>query len=136
MENLELKKKHKIKLLTMCKILFLEYDEIELTSSFPYYNCNQLDGALLKKSNLTFAWLKKVDRDAISFVLEDKDSTKSKTIHWFELCWTILNKILESNMSPIDSLNTIKDFGICCFNQLESDHPVDRLYGEFLKLKI
>lgn len=58
-----------------------------------------------------------------------------ESIHWFEFCWTLLNKILESNLLPIKSCEIIKEFGLICFNKFESLHPVDYLYEEFKKLK-
>jgi len=52
-------------------------------------------------------------------------------IHWFDLSWLLLNKILERESSPNITVEKIKEFGIVCFNRSKCLHPIDYLYGLF-----
>lgn len=65
----------------------------------------------------------------------DRGKYPGETIHWFEFCWKILNKICEKIKSPIEITKKVEIFGLICFNNFESQHPVDYLYSEFKKLK-
>lgn len=48
---------------------------------------------------------------------------------WMNACWEILNKISSKHIiSPIKAIETIKLFGIICFNNSEFNHPIDYLY--------
>lgn len=117
MENIELTEDHKVKLLEMCKSLFSKY-------KFTLEESCQLGAYSYNFNNIIYS---KLD--------EKEHLYKGKEIYWFEFCWTILNKILESELSPIKSMNIINNFGLVCFNQLESHHPINYLYEEFKKLK-
>lgn len=109
MKQIELTKEHKSKLLEMCNTLFPDYSLIVLTN-------NKTIRFNYKKHPAYETWSK-------------------GTIHWFEFCWLLLNKILESNSSPVQISKTIHDFGLICFNQFKWLHPIDYLYEEFKKLK-
>lgn len=123
MKPLELTSEHREKLLEMCKKFFPEYDEVEMTSSFPYYNANALDGVRTKFPRLEVAWFQNPTEDAVSLVFEDKDHPKSLTIHWFEFCVVhLLNKF---RLEPNILLNTA----------MEGTHFVDYLYEEFKQIK-
>ncbi len=113
MKSIDINKKQKEMLLEMCNKLFPEYKEIILEIEDNY------EGS----------------KDFIQFTKINPNYGDTIYIHWFEFCWTLLNKILESNLSPIKDSETIKEFGLICFNQFESLHPVDYLYEEFKKLK-
>ena len=104
MKNIELTEDHKVKLLEMCKKLFLDYE---------------WDFSFLKREGNIKYWNNKMKY--------------SKFIHWFEFCWKILNKILSNNkaISPVYVQKCILDFGTICFNNSEFQHPVDYLYEKF-----
>ena len=111
MKNIELTENQKVKLLEMCNKLF-------------WNGCmNKND---FRENNIL---LIAIDKNY-------KYNHKILSIHWFEFCWTLLNKILESNLSPIKSCEIIKEFGLICFNKFESLHPVNYLYEQFKKLEL
>lgn len=115
----------------MCKILFPEYVEIQITSSFPYYNCNKLEGIQLEMPKLQLAWFENPKEDAVSLIYKDNDDYRSKTIHYFELSWKILNQLCIGK-TPIQINNLVHHFGLVCFNNASSLHPIDYLYGIFI----
>ena len=119
MQPIELTDLHKSKLLEMCRILFPEYNRIEISDyqidvDRNHYNPIFID---IYKGGLT------VPFDIYS-------------IHWFEFQWEILNKICMLYIkSPIKTNEQIKLFGLVCFNKSKLLHPIDYLYEQFKQLK-
>lgn len=108
MKVIQLTQEHKSKLIEMSNTLFPERKEIVLT----------------KHNTIRFDW-----KDKGSYYTHSKE-----TIHWFEFSWKILNKILEvSQMSPLKVQKEIILYGLICFNDFETCHPVEHLYILFNK---
>lgn len=137
MKNIELTEDHKSKLLEMCKLLFPEYNDFEITSSFPYYNSNKLEGV---------QWIKNPIEDAICLIKDDKDDYRSKTIHWFEFCMIHLSKKIFDEINKLKgegNINSKKYIGTMYCPKgaylgllYSKNHPVDYLYEQFEKLKL
>jgi hypothetical protein len=124
MKPIELTEYHKEKLLEMCKILFPEYNNFEITSSFPYYNSNELEG---------IKWLENPTKDAICLIKDDKDDYRSVTIHWFEFCFIHLIPKFKKYGINIDYwLMTLPSTH--CQWPIEFNHSIDYLYEQFKKL--
>ena len=59
-----------------------------------------------------------------------------ESVRYMELCWKILNNILlERTDSPIEKVEQIKLFGMVCFNNSSTNHPIDYLYMLFEEYK-
>ena len=112
MKAIELKDIHKEMLLEMCKTLFSEYN-FEIIDFSGGDHRTSLYGLRIEET---------VDNPVID-------------ISWFEFCMThLLNKILEvSKVSPLKVQEKITLYGIVCFNNFESCHPVEHLYILFNK---
>ena len=53
---------------------------------------------------------------------------------WLEICWKILNKMNHKfKWSPVLVLEEVNAFGLICFNDFNNIHPIDYLYGVYLK---
>lgn len=123
MKALQLTKKHKEMLLIMCKTLFPELN-LEM-----YYD-----------NDIADSWEEAIKDNScgndaqISFLISNWHKPNAQIIHWFEFSWKILNKILEvSQMSPLKVQKEIILYGLICFNDFESYHPVEHLYILFNK---
>lgn len=113
MKPLELSEEQKNRLLEMSEKLFPEYGEPQYLLSY-----------MSKDEDLTGSpYIRWYDNRSGKMILVE--------IHWFEFCWQILRKILETEPARIRAANIIEIFGLVCFNQFESLHPVDYLYQEF-----
>jgi len=109
MKQIELTEKQIWKINVMC------------TKLFPKYDC-----VLRRFSTVTYL---------ISWGLKTKDLYEGHT-PWFEFSWKILNKILEeSKKTPLQITKEIELYGIICFNDFFSQHPVDYLYEKFKEIK-
>lgn len=95
----------------MCKILFSEYTRIKLGDK----NSEHI-------YEIDYLFLGHYDKRYQNHMFCVYES------HWFEFTFRILNKILQNESSPIKITETIKEYGLVCFNQFESNHPIDWLY--------
>lgn len=116
-KSIKLTQIQKQKLLEMCKFLFPEYNDFEITSSFPYYNSNKLEGV---------SWKETPTEDAVCLIKDDKDDYRSVTVHWFEFCIKHLIPKLAIDMQYAIDLRIL----FC-----ELPNPIDYLYEHFKKLK-
>lgn len=132
MKSIDINKKQKEMLLEMSKVLFPEPE-------FSFWWEYEMYGRGLKQDFNDVLCVSETLNPPINVGTEEKPYFRTSNyfnIHWFEFCWTLLNKILESNLSPIKSCEIIKEFGLICFNKFESLHPVNYLYERFKKLEL
>jgi hypothetical protein len=112
MKAIEINKKQKDMLLEMCKVLFSEY----------------------------FYWKISKKQFIKSYIIGNdteiyKGQTPSLNIHWFEFCMTYLSiAISKIKNYPADLIDR-NEFAKSIIDEMYSQHPVDYLYEEFLKLK-
>ena len=109
MKSIELTEDHKTKLLEMCKVLFSEYEEIDIEIEDNYEGIQNYI-QLMKKCEITIY------------------------IHWFEFCMTHLcDKIY--NKFGFDT-GDFSDYiqNLISKKYYDDMHPIDYLYEEFKKL--
>lgn len=126
MKAIELTEKHKEMLLEMCKILFPEIEKHGVIQIIKHLHIPGEYENVIEELN-------EHETNFIQFLSFAKVKDNG-FIHWFEFSWKILNKILEvSQMSPLKVQKEIILYGLICFNDFESYHPVEHLYILFNK---
>lgn len=141
MNALTLDETQQQKLLEMIAYCFPEFPEVEITKSFPYYNCNEIQGLSLTHPKLSMLWIEKAPRDAVSLWVEDKDESDALTIPWYEFVNTHLIKKLSEKVGyrgyRKDNSLFFQYVQYCClpfgsissrFEPVKITHPVDWLY--------
>lgn len=112
MKAMSLTEEHKSKLLEMCKVLFPEYDKLSIEDyQIDVHESVTMVG--LFKENKTF------NKSLLGFPSE------GSKIHWFDLC---INQLCPKLTNRTSMFEDIED------NKINLQiHPVDYLYGVFLK---
>lgn len=72
------------------------------------------------------------DKFKLQYVVFQNESGIAMSMHWFEYCWLLLNKICSEHIeSPREIADAAKCFGIFCFNRSSISHPVDFVYSYY-----
>ena len=130
MKPLELSEEQKNRLLEMCKSFYSDLQKIAFDAGVEYYGSKE-------EAKVYYCGFYITGHNHIqcSYPIDSRDDSFHEHLiestHWFEFCWQILRKILETEPARIRAANIIEIFGLVCFNQFESLHPVDYLYQEF-----
>lgn len=131
MKLIKLTENHKSKLLEMCKILFPEYEHIQIRNYYSMsdyvFQIDKPDGS----ENNGFDAIEFLTEKGYQYEIEDYDG-KGYSIHWFEFCMTHLaEKILDNSCGDIST----SELGYFSCGPIKEIHPVDYLYEEFKKLE-
>jgi hypothetical protein len=126
MTPLILSEEQKLKLLKMCKVLFSEYDKTYSEQDFEKLPRNSYSTYKPQKPEWS------VGDDGVVYlqlyyILYEDMTYELVEIHWFQLCWEILAKLMKSK-TPLQVTREIQLFGLIYFNK---QNPVDYLYNIF-----
>ena len=133
MKPLQLTTQHRERLLEMCKVFYPDLQKLAFDAGVEYYGSKKQ-----AKANYCGFYITGDNCIQCSYPIDSRDDSFHEHLiestHWFEFCWQILKKILQNEKSPRKMVNFVETFGIVCFNQLKSLHPVDWLYDAFKTL--
>ena len=139
MKSIKLTKKHKQKLLKMCKKLFLEYNKKYSLKNFEeagkgFYEEYNPQKPIWSIDNNGHIYLQ------LFYIYGEDRSLEIIDMHWFEFCMTHLaRKIYNNENYPRPHIGWDSTDGISTMitdQEWDSKYnPIDYLYKEFLKLK-
>ncbi len=121
MKQIELTLENREKLLEMCKVLFLEYGDVQLLKSYCATEFDDTGSPYLR-------WY-------LPFTHEGKNTTKLFEIHWFQfLMCELIPKFKKLGINIDYWLMTLPSTHIQWIGT-NVNHPIDYVYNEFKKLE-